>query len=139
MYDPALTTYMHQPFIDAILILASLKRPVRFVMNREMFSLPVINTLCRALRVIPVDLKAGPKAIVAALNNARSAIQQGELVCIFPEGHLTRTGNMLPFQRGFEFIVKNTLAPIIPLYLDNIWGSIFSYYYIMFFYLDLFI
>lgn len=123
----ALIVSNHISFIDAILILACLKRPVRFIMNKQMFELPIINVLCRALRVIPVDPKAGPKTILAALNEAKAAIRQGELVCIFPEGHLSRTGNMLPFQKGFEFIMKDMDAPIIPLYLDNIWGSIFSY------------
>lgn len=123
----ALIVSNHISFVDAILILATLKRPVRFIMNQQISRLPLINLFCRALRVIPVDPKAGPKAILASLNEARAAIQQGELVCIFPEGHLTRTGNMLPFQKGFEFIMKNMDAPIIPMYLDNIWGSIFSY------------
>ncbi len=123
----ALIVSNHISFVDAVLILASLKRPVRFVMNKQMYSLLILNWFCRALRAIPVDPSAGPKAIVVALNEARTAIQQGELICIFPEGHLSRTGNMLPFRKGFEFIVKDMDAPIIPLYLDNIWGSIFSY------------
>lgn len=123
----ALIVSNHISFIDAVLILASLKRPVRFIMNKQMYSLPILNWFCRALRAIPVDPKSGPKAIIATINEARTAIQQGELVCIFPEGHLSRTGNMLPFQKGFEFIVKDMETPIIPLYLDNIWGSIFSY------------
>lgn len=124
----ALITANHISFVDAVFILACLKRPVRFIMNKQMYELPIINTLCRALRVIPIDQGGGPKAIVAALNEARAAIEHGELVCIFPEGHLTRTGNMLPFQKGFEFIMKDQGAPIIPLYLDNVWGSVFSFH-----------
>lgn len=123
----ALIVSNHISFVDAILILACLKRPVRFIMVKEMYNLPIINLLCRALRVIPIDPKAGPKAILSTLNESRNAIKQGELVCIFPEGHLSRTGNMLPFQKGLEFIMKDMDAPIIPIYLDNIWGSIFSY------------
>jgi acyl-[acyl-carrier-protein]-phospholipid O-acyltransferase/long-chain-fatty-acid--[acyl-carrier-protein] ligase len=123
----ALIASNHISFVDAVLILACLKRPVRFIMNKQMYELPIINLLCRALRVIPLDPKAGPKAILSTLNEARNAIKHGELVCIFPEGHLSRTGNMLSFQKGFEFIMKDLDAPIIPMYLDNIWGSIFSY------------
>lgn len=123
----ALIVSNHISFVDAILILASLKRPVRFIMVKDMYSLPVLNLFCRALRVIPVDPRAGPKSILSTLNEARNAIKQGELVCIFPEGHLSRTGSMLPFQKGLEFIMKDMDAPILPIYLDNIWGSIFSY------------
>ncbi len=123
----ALIAPNHISFVDAILVLACIKRPVRFVMVKEMYELSVINWFCRALRVIPIDPKSGPKAIVASLTEARNAIKEGEIVCIFPEGHLTRTGNMLPFRKGFEFIMKELDAPIVPLYLDNVWGSIFSY------------
>ena len=92
-----------------------------------MYDLPVINFFCRILNVIPIDHDEGPKAILKALSSARQAIENGELVCIFPEGVLTRTGNMLPFNRGFEHIMKGLDVPIIPLYLDNIWGSIYSF------------
>jgi len=76
---------------------------------------------------IPIDEKDNPKAIGRALKQARQAIQNGELVCIFAEGGLTRTGNMLPFKRGFEFIMRNLNASIIPMHLDRIWGSTFSF------------
>lgn len=121
----ALIVSNHISFADGVFILACLKRPVRFIMNKDMYDLPILNLFCRALKAISIE--RGPKSITAALHMARTAIQQGELVCIFPEGHLTRTGNMLPFQKGFELIMKDLNAPIIPLYLDNVWGSIFSY------------
>ncbi len=123
----ALLIANHISYVDAILILAALKRPVRFIMYRKMYALPVINLFCRILKVIPIDSSEGPKAIMTALLTARQAIESGELVCIFPEGHLTRTGNMLPFNKGFEHIMKGLTAPIIPLYLDNIWGSIYTF------------
>ena len=74
-----------------------------------------------------MSLNDSPKAILKSLAEAREAVKQGELVCIFAEGALTRTGNMLPFNRGFEYIMKDVDAPIIPVYLDRMWGSIFSY------------
>lgn len=123
----ALLIANHISYVDAILVLAALKRPVRFMMYRKIYELPIINIFCRIMKVIPVDREEGPKAIARALAQAREAIEQGELVCIFPEGVLTRTGNMLPFNRGFEYIMKGIEAPIIPLYLDNVWGSIYSF------------
>lgn len=123
----ALLIANHISYVDAVLILAALKRPVRFIMHRKMYDLPVVNIFCRILNVIPIDRDEGPKAIVKALSQARQAIKNGELVCIFPEGVLTRTGNMLPFNRGFEHIMKGLNAPILPLYLDNIWGSIYTF------------
>ena len=123
----ALLIANHISYVDAVLILAALKRPVRFIMYRKMYDLPIVNIFCRILKVIPIDREEGPKALAKALSQARQAIENGELVCIFPEGILTRTGNMLPFNRGFEHIMKGLNAPIIPLYLDNIWGSIYTF------------
>ncbi len=123
----ALLISNHISYVDAILILAALKRPVRFIMYRKMYEIPVVHLFCRVLKVIPIDREEGPKAIMRALTEARKAIEGGELVCIFPEGNLTRTGNMLPFNKGFEHIMKGLNAPIIPLYLDNIWGSIYTF------------
>ncbi|MBF0122170.1 MAG: MFS transporter [Candidatus Omnitrophica bacterium] len=123
----ALLIANHISYVDAVLILAALKRPVRYIMYRGIYDLPIINLFCRVLKVIPIDRDEGPKAIARALLEARKAIENGELVCIFPEGVLTRTGNMLPFNKGFEHIMKGLNAPIIPLYLDNIWGSIYTF------------
>jgi acyl-[acyl-carrier-protein]-phospholipid O-acyltransferase/long-chain-fatty-acid--[acyl-carrier-protein] ligase len=123
----ALLVANHVSFIDAVITLAALKRPVRFIMHEDIYKLPLLNFVCRVIKAIPINPLSGPKSIVQALTTAREAIRSGELVCIFPEGHLSRTGNMLPFQKGFEHIMKDLDAPIIPFYLDNIWGSIFSY------------
>ena len=123
----ALLISNHISYVDAVLISAVLKRPVRFMMYRKVYNMPFINFICRIAKVIPIDKDEGPKAILHALTQAREAIQNGDLVCIFPEGVLTRTGNMLPFNKGFEHIMKHLDAPIIPMYLDNIWPSIFSF------------
>jgi acyl-[acyl-carrier-protein]-phospholipid O-acyltransferase/long-chain-fatty-acid--[acyl-carrier-protein] ligase len=77
--------------------------------------------------VIPIDKWAGPRAIVKSLKMAGDALKRGEVVCIFAEGRFTRTGFLLPFHRGFEQIVKHQPAPIIPVCLEQVWGSIFSY------------
>jgi len=122
----ALLVCNHVSFVDAIVVMASLKRPVRFVMFAGIYNLPIVNLFCKAARVIPIDGRKA-KATLAALETARDAIASGELVCIFPEGKLTCTGNLLPFQKGFEKIMEGRSEPIIPLYLDNIWGSVFSF------------
>ena len=65
--------------------------------------------------------------ILRALRSAGQALDDGEIVCIFPEGQITRTGTLLPFRRGFERIVKGRQVPVIPVHLDRVWGSIFSF------------
>ncbi len=123
----ALLVCNHVSYIDALVIAGSLRRPVRFIMFKQIYNIPFIHQICKILKVIPIDYRGGPKEIMRALVDARRAIENGELVCIFPEGVLTRTGNMLAFNRGFEKIMQGVAAPIIPMYLDNIWGSIFSF------------
>jgi acyl-[acyl-carrier-protein]-phospholipid O-acyltransferase/long-chain-fatty-acid--[acyl-carrier-protein] ligase len=81
----------------------------------------------KAMRVIPLTSNEGPRVILRALRSAGQALDDGELVCIFPEGQITRTGTLLPFRRGFERVVKGRTAPIIPVHLDRVWGSIFSF------------
>src|SRR5258707_14963358 len=87
-----------------------------------------IEWLTRTMGVIPVNPSEGPKSIVRSLAKARECIQKGELVCIFAEGALTLTGQLQPFQRGLMKIVEGTSAPVIPVYLDGLWGSIFSFF-----------
>ena len=113
-------------YIDHPLILASLGRPVRFFMGREFYEHPLLNPLAKIIKAIPVANTDSPRMIGAALKEAREAIKLGELVCIFAEGGVTFTGNMLPFGRGMEFIMRNLSATIIPMHLDRIWGTTFS-------------
>ena len=113
-------------YIDHALIFASMGRPVRFFMGREFYEHPLLNPLARVIRAIPVASNDSPRMIGEALREARESIKQGELVCIFAEGGVTFTGNMLPFGRGMEFIMRNLTAPIIPMHLDRIWGTTFS-------------
>lgn len=124
---PALMVCNHVSFIDALLIFLAQKRPIRFLIWAPYLKVPGLRLLLKLARVIPIDGMAGPRAIVTALRTASDALARGELVCIFAEGGITRTGFMLPFHRGFEQIVKRYPAPIIPVCLDQVWGSIFSY------------
>ncbi len=117
----------HVSYADPPLVLAALKRHVRFLVYRPIYENIFLNPFCQWMRAIPVSLADSPKIIMKSLQEARKAIEAGEVVCIFAEGALTRTGNMLPFSRGFEYIMKDLDAPIIPMHLDSIWGSIFSF------------
>jgi acyl-[acyl-carrier-protein]-phospholipid O-acyltransferase/long-chain-fatty-acid--[acyl-carrier-protein] ligase len=124
---PALLVCNHVSYIDALLIQAVLKRPIRFLIWAPFARVPGLRWLLRLARVIPIDSSAGPRALIQSLRSASSALAKGELVCIFAEGGITRTGFLLPFHRGLEQIVKRSPAPILPVCLDHVWGSIFSY------------
>jgi len=123
----ALLVSNHVSMVDALMITVSTQRPVRFLVNRKIYHLRPLNWLFRLARCIPIAQTDRPKEKLASLQAATDAIRQGDLVCIFAEGRLTRTGNMLKFRKGLEFIMKDCDCPIIPVHLDQIWGSIFSY------------
>lgn len=123
----ALVVANHISFIDAVLIVVCVQRPVRFLMSREIYQLGWLNALCRLARAIPIDRNDNPKKMIRALHTAKQALKDGEVVCIFPEGQLTRTGNTLKFNEGMEHICKGVDTPIIPVHLDRIWGSMFSW------------
>lgn len=123
----ALLVPNHVSFIDGFLLIASVDRPVRFVVDTQYASQPLFKPFVKALGVIPISSHGGMRMVLRALREAGAALDQGELVCIFPEGQITRTGTLLPFRRGFERITKGRQAPIIPVHLDRVWGSIFSF------------
>jgi len=123
----ALLVCNHISYADPVIVLASVRRSIRFMVFRPIYNNPIIRPFCRITKAIPIAFHDGPKAMIKSLEEAREAIQEGHIVCVFAEGGLTRTGNMLPFSKGFEFIMKDTNAPIIPINIDRIWGSIFSF------------
>ena len=125
--EGALLVPNHVSFIDGFLLIASLDRPVRFVVDSQYAEQPLLRPFMKLLGVIPISSHGGLRVVLRALRDAGSAIDKGELVCIFPEGQITRTGTLLPFRRGFERIIKGKTAPIIPVHLDRVWGSIFSF------------
>ena len=95
-------------------------RPVRFVVYADYFDRPLTGRILRSMKAIPISPSGGPKMILQAFREAGKALDAGELVCLFPEGQLTRTGVMTPFQRGLERIVKGRTTPIIPVHLDRL-------------------
>jgi acyl-[acyl-carrier-protein]-phospholipid O-acyltransferase/long-chain-fatty-acid--[acyl-carrier-protein] ligase len=124
---PGLLVCNHVSHIDAGIIIAAVRRPIRFLVYAPFTKVPVLRRLLKLSKVIPVDSGSGPRAILQSLRIASEALKNGELVCIFAEGGITRTGFLLPFNRGFEQIIKKAPAPIIPVCLDEVWGSIFSF------------
>lgn len=123
----ALLAPNHVSFVDGLFLMASIERPIRFIVDRGQFERPLFSRILRALEVIPIDAAGGPRALLRSLRSAGDALDRGEIVCIFPEGQITRTGGLQPFRRGLEKIVHGRAVPIVPVHLDRLWGSIFSF------------
>ncbi|KXU86203.1 glycerol acyltransferase [Paraburkholderia monticola] len=117
----------HVSFVDAIVIMAESPRPIRFVMDHEIFRSPFVGWLFRHAKAIPIAPAHQDAALLArAYELCAQALADGELVCIFPEGKLTRTGDLNPFRHGVSEIVRRSPAPVIPMALRGLWGSVFS-------------
>jgi len=123
----ALLIANHVSYVDAILVTSAMSRLVRFVMHRSFYESPLLHPFVKIMGCIPISDSDRPRDLVASLKKARQAIQDGEIVCIFAEGAVTRHGQMLRFKKGFERIVQGLDAPIIPVHLDRVWGSVFSF------------
>jgi acyl-[acyl-carrier-protein]-phospholipid O-acyltransferase / long-chain-fatty-acid--[acyl-carrier-protein] ligase len=123
----ALFVSNHMSLVDALLLLASTDRPIRFLMFKDIYDQPHIKPFAKMIRAIPISSQLRPRDMIHSLRQASDAIRSGEIVCIFAEGQITRIGQLLPFRRGMERIMKGVNAPIVPVNLDGVWGSIFSY------------
>ena len=123
----ALLTPNHSSWVDAILLISATDRPIRFLMFKGVYDHPLIKPFAKILKIIPIASDQGPREMIHSLREASDALRNGEVVCIFPEGEITRIGQLLPFRRGFERIVKGIDVPIIPVNIDGLWGSIFSF------------
>ena len=117
----------HVSFVDAVLLMAASPRPIYFIMDSQIFKVPVLGWLFRLAKAIPIAPRAqDPEAYEAAFAAAGKVLADGDLLCIFPEGSLTRDGNLQPFKGGIMKILETHPAPVIPMALSNLWGSFFS-------------
>ncbi len=123
----ALLVCNHVSFADGVLVGIHATRHVRLIAYDGNLKSPFVSWLSKTMRAIPINSTGGPKALIQSLQAANQALRNGDVVCIFAEGGITRTGQLLAFQRGLMKIVEGTGAPIIPVYLDGLWGSIFSF------------
>ncbi|MDP5136526.1 MFS transporter [Rheinheimera baltica] len=119
----------HVSYVDALLIGGAVRRPVRFVMEKAIYDLPVANWLFKAARTIPICSKQKNEVVYeAAFVAIKRELDAGNLVCIFPEGRLTKTGEMDSFRPGIERILAETPVPVVPMALQGLWGSFFSHH-----------
>jgi 1-acyl-sn-glycerol-3-phosphate acyltransferase len=117
----------HVSYVDALVIMAESPRPIRFVMDHRIFRTPFAGWLFRHANAIPIAPAHEDAALLArAYDRCAEALAQGELVCIFPEGKLTRDGEMNPFRHGVTEIIGRFPAPVVPMALRGLWGSVFS-------------
>ena len=117
----------HVSFIDAILLMAASPRPIRFIMDHRIFKTPLLGTLFRLAKAIPIaPQKEDPAAYAQAFAEARRVLDEGDLLCIFPEGGITRDGALAEFKGGIMKILETHPVAVIPLALQNLWGSYFS-------------
>ncbi len=123
----ALLVSNHMSFVDVVLISAAANRPIRFLIFSDVYNIPFVKPFALLMRAISIPTEMRPRDIVRSFRIASEAIRAGELVCVFAEGHITRTGSMLPFRKGMERIIRGLNAPIVPVNLHGVWGSIFSY------------
>src|SRR5437763_13832298 len=113
----------HITWVDAIILQMACPRPVRYIIDQEFYQKPLLRPLLRTAGCIPIDTRHARSAIRVASEQ----IAAGEVVCLFPEGQLTRSGTLLRLRRGYELIAQHANAPVVPVWLDRLWGSIFSF------------
>jgi 1-acyl-sn-glycerol-3-phosphate acyltransferase len=117
----------HVSFVDALIIAGCIRRPVRFVMHYKIYELPVLSFVFRTAKAIPIAGKYEDKVLLErAFDDIDSALAEGDVVCIFPEGKLTSDGGMNTFRDGIEKIIGRRAVPVIPMALAGLWGSVFS-------------
>ncbi len=125
---PCVLVCNHVSYVDALLLGGAIRRPVRFVMFKPIYDMPVLNYIFRTGKTIPIDSKSrNPQIYERAFVRIREELEAGEVVCIFPEGKLTKDGEVDEFRAGVEKIIGETPVPVIPMALSGLWGSFFSH------------
>lgn len=120
-------TCNHVSFVDWLILAAAVKRPVRFIMYYKFMEIPVIKYLFQNGKVIPIARKSeDEKILIKAMDEIAKALENGDIICIFPEGEITKDGSVGLFKRGIDSILKRTPVPVIPICINGLWGSFFS-------------
>jgi 1-acyl-sn-glycerol-3-phosphate acyltransferase len=123
----ALIVCNHVSYMDALVLAAAIPRPVRFVMYWRIFEIPVMKWIFRTAKAIPIaGARENPELMQRAFDAVDAALAEGELICIFPEGALTRDGDIAAFKSGVEKVLERRPVPVIPMALRNMWGSMWS-------------
>jgi acyl-[acyl-carrier-protein]-phospholipid O-acyltransferase / long-chain-fatty-acid--[acyl-carrier-protein] ligase len=124
---PALLVCNHVSYVDPLLLSAAVHRPIRFLTWRRLYESKGVTWFFKLMNAIPIAPTDGPRKFVHSLEAARQALREGHVVCIFAEGAITRVAQMLGFRKGAELILRDLDVPVIPVHLDRVWGSIFSF------------
>lgn len=124
---PAVLVCNHVSFVDALIVGGSVQRPVRFVMYYKIFQIRLLNFLFRTAKAIPIaGARENPQLLEQAFTKIDEELERGHVVCIFPEGGITRDGEIQSFRSGIERIIAKRAVPVIPIGLSGLWGSWFS-------------
>ena len=119
----------HISYVDALLLAGAVRRPIRFIMYKPIYDIPVLNFVFRTGRAIPINNQHADKdAYETAMRSISEGLDAGDLLCIFPEGKLTTDGELNEFKTGIERILADTPAPVVPMALRGLWGSFFSHH-----------
>src|SRR5258707_5160778 len=110
-------------YVDAVVLQLACPRPIRFVVHESIYQVKWLTPIFKLVRAIPISGIHAKDAIRAAANQ----IKAGEIVCIFPEGELSRTGVLIKLRKGFELVARLADEPVVPVWLDGLWGSIFYF------------
>ncbi|MCL1635574.1 MFS transporter [Luteimonas sp. SX5] len=125
---PALIVCNHVSYMDALILAASIPRPVRFVMYYKIFNIPVMRFIFRNAKAIPIaGAKEDPALMEKAFEAVDQALAEGEIVAIFPEGKLTKDGEIAAFKSGVERILERRPVPVVPMALRGMWSSMWSH------------
>jgi len=124
---PALIVCNHVSFVDPVIIFAACRQPVRFVMDHRIFRTPLLSFVFRTVRAIPIaSAREDPAMMERAFADVAKALDAGEIVMIFPEGGITKDGELQRFRPGVTRILEKNAVPVTPMALSGLWGSFFS-------------
>ena len=124
---PAVVAANHVSFVDALVIAAACRRPIRFVMDHRIFKMPIVKFVFRVSGAIPIaPAKEDPKMMEMAFEKVANALEAGDVVGIFPEGRISFDGELNAFRPGIEKIIERNPAPVVPMALRGLYGSFFS-------------